>query len=349
MYSKRTSGNDHNDEAAKHVKKHTIPKNPKPNFYTATEGQAKGHYRKTGFVSLSQKTGNTYYSTNALDSAGLIATNYFTPQKFKDAEAVCFNSKAATIGGHTVVTVGAANNFQHNQNTYVAASRVTFNFRNVTQHSCTVEMFICFGKDETTGTAVNPFDDFNAGLDMYLGNIGTATVATPGIPAESVIPFMKIWDTTLVTFKFEPGEKASHVLQGPYKYVMDGMSHVEYGTVSGNPGPAWLTPQVQGNGCVVWFRMINDITVVVGSTGDANGNMANKIMGVAHPINQVTAAGVAQGAVICQIVEDYYMRAPTGVQAQEARSFVNAFPAFTGATVDVQIDADDSGTISGTL
>jgi len=344
----RLAGSDHNDIATKFVKQSKPHKKERIPF-SLSKDSATGIVQKRYYVSLSQKAINEYYTTSLTDKGTLL--EFFTPRKFKDAEAISFNSKIITNESFVNTAEATGANLSHHTNTFVKDSHVQVNLRNVTQHNCTVEMFISYGVLDKTGSTISPWGDFQAVVDQYYGTINSVTYNTIHINPLPILAKSQLWKTTMVTFKFEPGEKQSHFIQGPKNYVLIPHNHINVNTLAASTTPTWLQPEIKGNGCYIWFRIINDLTMVVGSGAEsgANTNMANKKMHPAHPINQVTGEGVAQGGVVIEMIETIITRAPTGKEAAPKRDFLWDFGVLANTLVDVQIDADAANTQSGTL
>lgn len=165
---KSTTGADHNDKAQKHVSVGQQPKKDGPTWANVVNNVF-GLYRKTFYLCMRQANIDAWSSV-AFDDNGN-AMEFFTPRKFKDCEAVSFNGKPLTANGYATETVAipltSGVNLQTMQPCYVQQSWVQVNVRNVSQHSCTLQMFICYGNQEKAASASTPFDDFTQVLKKH--------------------------------------------------------------------------------------------------------------------------------------------------------------------------------------
>jgi len=353
--STQTKGSDHNDRATVHVLKGRVKKPYQaPSRVQVAEAMEDGggHIIIKRPLSMAQQTRNEWNAFRNDDNGKVL--RFFTPVQFKTFEGVAWNSRpldAATLD--FTATVGAGLNLPAYQKTFIKDSSVGFRFKNVSQHNTIVEMYICYGNLDTNTLASlsHPIEEYVlANKSYYVGNASTMSVVSLGSNIMSNPKFLEKWRTQRVTFKFEPGEGAYHVLKGPKNYVMDGGKHISLAQAASEETPAlWLPPDTKGNGCYVFFRILNDISLISGTTGDTNANIAGTVKGgLAHPVHRPWAAATAFGAVTCEITERYVIGRPeVGVTAVQGvnRNYLQTFQSVTGATIDIQIDADDSSTI----
>lgn len=334
-------GNDSKDTADVYVhhpgKAPTVSMSQK---YSEYKEQASGVVMVTRFRSLRVNAVNAW-EVATVDDRGL-RFELFTPIKFKDAEAVCFNGKALTAAGYNTSTLAV--NGQHLRDMCVANSRARFDFKNISQHTCTLEMYICSMKrDQTSSTFGFPENELNSALDMYSGNSSATLNTTLYTDPLAIKTWTDVWNVKKVKIIMEPGETASHTMQGPRKYVMDTKRHLALGNLETEPSPTWLTPSMVGNGYYVFFRMLNQITFL--ATNDV-GTASNLFMGSrkiypGHPINFVPSTdGSLQGGVLIKLQEYYSMKAPLGQDKVDSRNILIDFVNVTGTPIDVQIDSD---------
>lgn len=265
----------------------------------------------------------------------------FSPRKFKDAEAVSFLGKALTANGYGNASLAA--NGPTLRDVVVVNARARFDFKNVSQNTTTLEMYVCSMKRDQTYAGTYPQDDLALALDMYDGNSSGTTGTSLYTDPLSVKTWTDMWNVRKVKIVMEPGETASHTMQGPSKYVMDARRHVILGTTAISDPPTWMNPEMQGNGFYVFFRMLNQISFL--ATTDA-GTAANAKMGgrriyPGHPLNTLPGTdGSLQGGVIIKLQEYYCIKCPMDVDSNDTRNVLVDLVNVTGTPVNVQIDSD---------
>lgn len=341
-------GNDAHDEGSRAVIKTTMPrKQSMKEKFQAREDAANGYVTVVRFVTLRQTSIDQWGFTKTDINGNWV--EHFTPRKFKDAEAVSFNGKALTTGGYSTTTTAA--NGTTLRDIYIQYSHVRYNFYNVQQHTCKLEMYICYAKNGEASTA--PENDLALCYDMYMGNSNTITVNTPYHDIMANKEWLSLWDVTKVEFKLEPGEQQTYFLKGPQDYVLDAKRHCATGTTDTTTPVTWDSYNKQGNGCAVFFRMLNNITLVantdVGTAADSN--LGGRKIGAHHPPNNVPAAdGSLQGGIAIRYLEYYHIKAPENVDDVDQRNFLNAFHTIAGGNyVDVQVDTDQAMTVPTTV
>lgn len=307
--------------------------------YLEYKAQAKGVLMITRFRSLRVATPNEWNLCTTDDRAR--RWECFTPKKFKDAEAVAFQGKALTENGYATKT--AAVNGPTLRDMCVHKSFVRVDFKNVTEKTTTVEMYVCAAKNSKAWVVTTPEDDLARALDMYAGNSSTTSVATLYTDPMKIKAWTEMWSVKKVKIRMEPGETASHTLYGPKKYVMDPKNHLEIGTAESTVDPNWLSPDREGNGFYVFFRILNDLTF--GVTQDVptatNTNMGGRRIWPHHPANNVPANdGDIQGGVIIKWQEYYKMGCPLGVDDVDQRNILVDIRTMGGTISDVAVDSD---------
>lgn len=334
-------GGDHNDRATVNVSWNKAPKDPKIRFPYEVPS---GHATVVRYCALRQVTANTWNVQQIDDHNQNL--EFFTPRKFKDIEGRLFNGKTAAFNSYGNVTT-AQLNFPPGAPVFIAYSSVFFEFKNVSQHVTFVQMFICWGRNNKDGNA-SPVEAINAANDSY-NHFSAIQCTNVGFNPLSNQVFNKMWRMQCLTFKFEPGEQATHNLLGPKRYVMHGLEHCAPGTIPTlTTDPSWFQPEIAGNGCRIFFRTLNQGTLVSGTTGDTNSNFGVPA-GFQHPPHLApTGAGALCGGVVVKMSEYYIMKPGENVAVANvlpARILDNWFQSYTGTVKDIQVDADDSATI----
>ena len=260
-----------------------------------------------------------------------------SPQQFKDAEAVLFNSKVPYTNSwftqDETTTPGDGKNFKTMQPTYILNSSTYFKFTNQSQQRMILEMFIfrtksTFVYGNNLEDALKVFSDQNFRGKCYPGGYG-GTDKYPyyylGGSFNDVPGLDDQFDIEKVAFRMDPGEMCGHVIKGPRNYTMKG----ETKTVTGGSNP-WKTPYYgPGNGYMILFRTITDLALYAGGGANAKTNYANPSTvaedGSAfgknrnlvaninvfpiHPANKVGIDAQA-GAIVCEFTRRYRVRAP---------------------------------------
>lgn len=337
-------GNDSKDKAPKVVVGSKLPKKETSSQkFRAVKDNPRGVYQVVRYTYLYQPNVDRWGVTGQDWRSQHI--EFFTPHKFKDAEAVCFNGKAITYNGYG--TTSLAVNGPTLRPIYVDYSHVRFDFHNITQNDCQLEMYICYGKGKASATL--PWTDLDNALKTLKGS--TTTFTELGFDPMTVKPWVERWDVTKVEIAFEPGEKCAHLLKGPKKYCLDPALHTASGTEATTATVTWNTPEREGNGCYVFFRMLNRLTLVcmdVASDGAANPRMGGRKVHAHHPANKVPSTdGDPQGGIIVKMSEYYRVAAPEDYQGGEVHFKQLDFHSYTPGSTDkkVRVDTDQSMTL----
>lgn len=335
------------------------------------EPKAKGKYTQHCTMLLFHQINNRYSiftqdagctgNGGALTS-GAADLEFFTARQFKDAEGVLFNGKTSTLNSWATTTEAAGGNFPAQIITSVHNSYAEFRFKNVSLHKSIVEMFICKGK---SGAGAHPYTDWSGAIDagqvfLAQGNLG-GTYAASDAPTHPFIqlnpdmhPMNEMWDIQKIVFKFEPGEDAYHRMEGPKNYLLNAGKKLTGASVLGTP--SFLSPAIKGCGTYVFFRIINDLTILVGATASSDINpVSSAAMAVGHPKNVITtladpARVTKAGGIAVEIKRHYYLEAPEGVDVATMKNIYKIcenFPVLA-SPVDQQIDNDVGIVNSGT-
>lgn len=286
------------------------------------EPTATGKYVQTVTLPLYQLEYNLYsvfendYGNGS--STGYAQLEFFTPRMFKDAEAVLFNQKVATFNSWATVTQGANYNFPAQQSTKINSSSASFRFKNVSEHKTIVEMYICRGKGGGSASAAS---DWETGLKaqgrVTVNGISTADsvlIRNTHVQMSSLPNFEAIWKVEKIVMKFEPGEESYHNIQGPKGYMMDGSKKVTENSVFGST-PTWKASEEPGCGLQVFFRVLNNLSLVTSTTGTTvDGNS----IAICHPPHKFangtgTGANKEAGGIAVEITRHYNIEAPLGV------------------------------------
>ena len=316
------------------------------------EPTATGKYTQVITQSLVQQAYNQYnVQTNDIGSGtngGLSQFEFFSPRQFKDAEAILFNNKTATWNSWATTTEGANQNFPAQMTTKVNGSSATFRFKNVSQHKTIVEMYICHGK----GGGTTPWADWETSIvasgKYTINGLTTAPAAlnfttSTHVHMDKLEPFDSYWKVEKVVMKFEPGEEAFHLMKGPGGYMMDGPKKLQENSAApGGAAPSWKGPDEKGAGVLVFFRTLNNLTLVTSTTGSqSNGTNRTQICHPPHIFANGNAA-TAVGGVAMEITRHYNIEAPMGVTVALLDSHVLNinYGNPSGTINDIEIEAD---------
>lgn len=314
--------------------------------FKAVAGNAEGTVQINRFCCLRQGTIDQWQATGGDDNGRLI--EFFTPRKFKDAEAICFNAKTASAAGYLTTT--ALQNGITMRDVYVKYAAVNFSFVNASQYNTKVEMYICYGKEGEGSTT--PWDDWNNTADMSAGNLAGVTYNTIGYDLLANEEWLRMWDVQKISMNMEPGERASYQLKGPSMYVLEPQNHTALGTTPAQATPIyWQQPSdSKGNGCRVFFRMLNQMALCANNDAGtaANINMGNRKIGAHHPPNTIPASnGLQQSGVMVRMSEYFIIKAPIGLDNQvQSKNIINDFHTLAGdVTAVVAVDTDQAMTV----
>lgn len=275
----------------------------------------KGHYKTVKPVTLFSYASNAF-STISVDDWG-IGLTFFTPTIFKHAEAVLWNGKAnGTVGNaYADTTIGASHNFPSNIITHVSNSSARFYFKNCSQHTLHMEMYIVKGKEEKAATPVDFFVAWNNAYTALEGDINNnADVNDIFTSLHDVPQIMDSFDVEKIAVCFDPGERYEHLLKGPFNYDMDGSKKQLQSTAIG--APVWMDYTSKGCGTHVFFRIIADQGLVTGTTGTAGQDNKNRGAGVLYggPVFGQNANNTgALGGISCVVETDIHMTCPDNV------------------------------------
>jgi hypothetical protein len=312
-----------------------------------------GRYTQNGYLILRQKEFNKY-DICKLDQGDLLNDGFnqaplffFTPQQFKDAEAVCFNGKVSKWDSWLYNNEGVAGNLRAQRPVKINASSATFRFKNVSQHKSIVEMYICYGQGGAADTDASTQWNNSIIASQLFKSTGfpsslTAPITVPGIQrATNIEPFDSHWKVTKIVFKFEPGEEAFHKLKGPHNYIMDGSKKVDDLSRPNDSPPyiKWKQPNEEGCGCVIFFRTINSLSLVTSTAGTKyEGNRQSVSFAPHFWANGDGAQNI--GGVLCHFSRHYNIECPPDITALDIQVLNNNFGFPGGVIRDIQIDED---------
>jgi len=287
---------------------------------------------------------------------------FFSPRQFKDAEGILFNAKTPTYNSWlttaTNVPLISGTNFPTPNVTKVNGSSATFHFKNHSQRQITVEMYVCFGK----GAGVYPRIDLQTAFATQ-GNISIVPSATASTEyfrnystsINNVPGFLEKWDVKKISWEFEPGEEAWHIMKGPSGYKMDGSKKNATGNLT---APTWLLPADQGCGCYVFFRLGTDVSLVSSSTGsyahlqynEGTWIKSNRLAVCRQPnFFAVSNTGTsAPGGMAIVIQRHYNIEMPEGTLGStpiNAIVMYNGYGVASGSTSETQIEEDQPSTV----
>lgn len=246
--------------------------------------------------------------------------SFFQPLQFKDAEAICFLKKVATDA--TAVAGTGWNNETGNNtklaNVRVVNSSVYMNFKSNSSMKMILEIYEISGKSTLSYFESQPFNLVwaayvaetlaagAAGTNVVTGPIATCLKAT----ISQVPSLLSDFNIKKTVIKFQPGEEASHFIQGPKNYTMNSSKKI----LSSGGWPNWSLP---GNGIKVMFRVTTDINMayytqgVPPDTSDNNVNVGARF-NIGHWENTLTASDGGPGCIIADITRHYTVEAPDG-------------------------------------
>ena len=337
-------GNDSVDRAPQIVYKGASPPGvSNAEKFAAVKDNARGRLHGTIFSYVRGKQ-DQWHAVGSDVNGNIL--EFFTPRKFKDAEACLFNGK--TYDSLSYVDDTLASNGPHFRDVMIDYASVEFEMHNVTQQDTTLEMYICYGKGKN-GNAL-PWEDLNNALAQEKGT--PLNIDNVGYEPISVEGWLDKWVVKKVCVKFEPGEKSSYHLKGPRGYALDPRQHMTVGVEPTSAAADWLQPHFEGNGCIVWFRMLNRLTLIATTdlTANTNNQLGGRRIHAHYPENPVPAAdGDKQGGIIIKIKQNYQVCAPETYTGGDVRVVNVAFDSGTGGTKStVIIDTDQTQTLAVT-
>lgn len=225
-----------------------------------------GRYKKVTHVSLVNGSINQWKITDNDDYG--VPLFFDTPQQFKDAEAILWNSKTPKDNSWTINT----GNLAPNLITTVINSQTTFRLYNQSQQRCIVEMYVFRGKSprDYDGTSLIDalVDIQNNSMKFNTNAIASNFLFNPHLNMHDFPEIPSTYDIQKLTFKMDPGELSYHKIKGPRNYDMDGSKKQLHSSTTA--APVWKTPHYANNGFMVLFRKINEPTFLFGTTFDTS-------------------------------------------------------------------------------
>jgi len=290
-----------------------------------------------------------YYDAGSAAGANAAQLEFFSPRQIKDAEGILFNGKTASFNSFATVTEAANQNLPAQTRVHVKSMSATFRFKNVSQHKTYVEMFICGGNDGSSPTGI-PQDDYQQALESSRVTTVNGVTSNSGnyitqlnMPISNPEAFTRMWNVEKITFEFEPGEEAVHIMKGKPNYMFNGSNKLEASSDVGNP--VWLSPTRSGCGKLVFFRIINEATLTTATTGDVDASGYR--ISVCHPPH-ITPTDTLAGGVICSIVRKYVIAQPEDHVVGLGKDVLvvnNNYHTPSGTIADIEIDEDQPGTL----
>jgi len=229
-------------------------------------GKPYGQYHFLSDNQLRQVDRDTYgyYSTDN----NAIGMTHFTPYQIWDAASVCFNNKAAHFNPTVDLAQGITHNVRYKQEIHIINSYVKMDFKSTSSHVVNIEMYVCYPKSNAN---VENVDDAIIGSGLQVNstysllNTSNAVVSGTWSNFANILSTPAMWSqlyrdykVTKTQFKFNPGEKKSHFLQGPKNFTVDGTTMGDNANTL-NTAAKW-SPSV-------FFRVLNDATVNGVTTG----------------------------------------------------------------------------------
>ena len=313
-----------------------------------------GIYRSNFMATLPAANTNSWHTVERGDLGTV--TDFFTPLQFKDAEGILFFNKVPTDAtNNTNGWYIQANNNDKLANVRVKNSTVSMRFKSNSTMKMIVEIYEVQGES----TLPTPNATFAAYWNLYssqtfkvLASVGKYTgtntvnllTSTVG-DVKSLLSDFKVKKTVM---KFEPGEEATHFIQGPRNYLMNCANKINYdGT--------WQEWTYPGSGIRVMFRIISDLNMMYYKDGVAEpgGSEANiNITGApkfnpGHWPNSNTALAGGPGAVMCEISRYYNIEQPEGTNNLTSTNFQPAMMEYLNYAIMVQPTATIQSVVPG--
>jgi len=229
-------------------------------------GRPYGQYHYLSDQQLRQGTRDEYgyFSTDN----NSIAFTHFTPYQIWDAASVCFNNKGLSNNPTADTAQGITHNVRYKQEIHVINSYVKMDFKSTSSHVVNIEMYVCYPKSNANIENVDAaIVGSGAQINSAYSYLNTSNAVTSGTFSNfaNVCSTPAMWSqlyrdykVTKTQFKFNPGEKKSHFLQGPKNFTVDG-TMIGDDTNTLNTTAKW-SPSV-------FFRVLNDATVNGVNTG----------------------------------------------------------------------------------
>lgn len=282
-----------------------------------------GKYISIMTISLSLKTKNVWEVIEQGDLGQILS--FFQPKQFLDAQAILFNKKGAFDATLTQPAVGwgsLTGNLTELQTVRVKDSTVFMSFKSNSTMKMILEIYEIQGESGLNlppatlfstiwnQYALNTLDDSTQTTNVVIRPLCTSlNAAITHLPA--LLQDYKIKKTVI---KFQPGEEATHTMQGPKNYTMKPSNKI----MSDGTYANWST---KGSGTHVMFRVTTDINMGYynGSGPIANSpnvNLQNNGYHIAHHANTIlgTDTNGGPGGILCELKRYYKIEQPEGTR-----------------------------------
>lgn len=277
-----------------------------------------GHYISTFTATLQCKINNAWHTVERGDANTYLT--FFQPLQFKDAEAILFLNKQAV--DCTTSTTGWASTTGNNtklSNVRVINSSVFMNLKSNSSMKMILEIYEVSGTSTASNLPETNFGDIwngYAASTLNAGQPGTKIVGLPLVTAiratiNHVPAILQDFKVKKTVIKFQPGEEATHFIQGPKNYTMNSEKKI----LPDGSWPNWTLP---GNGIKVMFRVISDINMgyytdgTAPATSEENLNLSSLKYNIGHFNNTSLASTGGPGGILCEIIRNYTIESPDG-------------------------------------
>lgn len=240
-----------------------------------------GCYRVERSVTLQQKTVGAASVYSNCDAGTRL--DLFTPGHFKDALEVLYGTKPVTSGGFDTRT---GEIYDIDVPITVVSSKALLHFKNNSQRVTIVEMYQFKAKERARdyphvlmGYTQENWIDAPTGAGRNLQTIMNTANPTWNIKDNPVI--LQDYEVTLTKLRFDPGEKFTHKIVGAFGKI-DLMKKIQPGQTPGATCPLEGVYR-QGCGQTLVFRVYNEPSLVVGTTGTVTNQNTSLFSTIIEP------------------------------------------------------------------
>lgn len=275
------------------------------------DGIGKVHHVSTAMYQQQNLDFWSHYDTDGILGAvtggvGGQFLDFFTPARFKDAEAVCWNNKVLSDTSYltTALSTPSTSNMPTGAPVKIISADAVFYFKNESQHATTLEMYICTpigGKDPSN--VMSFYDEWNLSYSNIDRTTNTPQYSPSPILVGSLASDVKHTNYTYELRKIEmnPGEEVYQKIKYRGPKIVDPTKRWLVPS-SGLSTPNWRDSYSKGCGIQVSFRMLNKLSID-GSSGGAH-----------HFKNFATTPN--KGGIIMEVTRNYVMGQPNSDVAE---------------------------------
>lgn len=269
--------------------------------------ESRAHYREKRYVTMFQENIGQAKLFTVCDEGEIL--EFFTPGHFKDKIEIMYGVKPITVEGHRTRTGEV---FDVDLPMRISKSSVRFQFKNNSQRVAHVEMYICYAKDRANDYANLVFQQATTNwIDAPTGadrNIQEGY--GPSVPEWSVYDNPKVlmdYKTTMIKMRFDPGEKYTYLMKGPFGNV-NLLDKVSPGFAA-SPTTQLERSYKTGCGCNVFFRYFNEAAIGWDGTQPWLNENTDEQTQISNPPNNNNPSLTKPfTGVQCEIISDYVVR-----------------------------------------